>query len=141
MRDTINKLSNIFTKPLLRSPLHFLMSGHVLLLTFTGRKSGRRYSTTAEYMREGNTLTLFTQRQRLWWKNFQGGAAVTVHLRGHEISGQAEAFTDEQMITTAFTRMHSRLAAAQVPGFAARMVMVRIVLVEAKQPTPRQNTI
>ena len=131
MRDFINKLGNIFMKPLLRSPLHFFASAHVILIIFTGRKSGKVYTTPVEYMREGDCLTVFTQRGRMWWKNLQGGAIVTVRLRGGDISGVAQTITDETTIMAAFTRMHPKIVTAQAPDFAASTVMVQIGLWEA----------
>ena len=44
---------------LLRSPLHGVMSKRVLLVTFTGRKSGKAYTTPVSYMREGD-IVFFT---------------------------------------------------------------------------------
>ena len=39
------RLGNLFVASMLRSPLHGLLSGSVMLITVTGRKSGRRYTT------------------------------------------------------------------------------------------------
>lgn len=84
MRDFWNNLGNIFMKPLLRSPLHFLVSGQFMLIIFTGRKTGRIYATPVQYRREGDTLTVFTQRHRKWWKNLQGGVQVTLRFKGRK---------------------------------------------------------
>jgi hypothetical protein len=42
----------------LRSPLHGLMSGRTLLLTYTGRRSGRRLTLPANYLWNGGALLL-----------------------------------------------------------------------------------
>jgi hypothetical protein len=42
--STFTRLMNKFPAMLLRSPLHGLMSKRFLLLTFTGRKSGRKHT-------------------------------------------------------------------------------------------------
>ena len=126
MRDLLNKLANLIVPTLLRSPLHIFASAHVILLTFTGRKSGKVYTTPVEYMREGDCLTIFTQRGRTWWKNLQGGAPVTVRLRGRDVSGVARTITDEAAISTAFRRIHPKFK--QAPDFAANSVMVQITL-------------
>ena len=76
----IVRVANALPKLILRSPLHGLMSNQVLLLTYTGRKSGKRYTVPITYVKVGNTLLLATDRP--WWKNLRGGAQVQVsHCR------------------------------------------------------------
>jgi ketosteroid isomerase-like protein len=81
--------------PLLRSPLHGLMSADVLLLTVTGRRSGRTYTRPASYRREGETIRCFTLRHTGWWKNLRGGAEVSIRVAGEEFRGRAEAVHDD----------------------------------------------
>lgn len=80
---------------LLRSPLHGAMSRSTLLLTFTGRKSGRIYTTPVNYVSNGDELLVVGSRGHSWWKNLRGGAAVTVRVRGRDMRGQAEVFEGE----------------------------------------------
>lgn len=77
----VTRLLNPFVKLLLRSPLHGIMSDNVILVTFTGRKSGKRYVTPVSYVREGNTITFLTHGS--WWKTLRvkGGTGVRVLLR------------------------------------------------------------
>src|SRR6266545_4766545 len=89
MRTFINQLGNLIMKPLLRSPLHFFVSSRILLITFTGRKSHKSYTTPTEYHREGETVKLFTQKDRVWWKNLQNNAPVEIRLQGNDRSGTA----------------------------------------------------
>lgn len=86
-----SKLYNPLMIGLLRSPLHGIASKYFILLTFTGRKSGKVYTTPVEYFYNGNTLHVFTQVQRVWWRNLQGGVPVTVRLRGQDYAAIAEA--------------------------------------------------
>ena len=76
---------------LLRSPLHALMSGSVLLLTFEGRKSGRTYTTPVSYIRDGEDVLLVAARGHSWWRNLRGGAPVRVRIRGRDEETVAEA--------------------------------------------------
>lgn len=78
---------------ILRSPLHGLMSGRYLLLTFMGRKSGKRYTTPVAYLREGDAFLMTTDSP--WWGNLRGGAPVTLRVRGRQYEGTGEAVTDE----------------------------------------------
>jgi len=69
---------------LLRSPLRRLMDGSTLLLTYTGRKSGRAYTFPISYGRHGEALRLITAQKKTWWRNVGSGAPVTLWLRGEQ---------------------------------------------------------
>jgi len=90
MEKFFMSMSNSVVSAVLRSPFHRLMSGSLMLLRFHGRTSGRLYEFPVEYMRHGDTITLFTRRYRRWWMNLQSPAPVTVLLYGQEIAGIAE---------------------------------------------------
>jgi deazaflavin-dependent oxidoreductase (nitroreductase family) len=95
---------------LLRSPLHGLMSGDVMLITVTGRRSGRRYTMPVSYLRDGDRVRCFTGREMTWWRNLRGGAEVTLQVAGKERRGRAEAVADdaeriEQALRDFLTRM------------------------------------
>jgi deazaflavin-dependent oxidoreductase (nitroreductase family) len=129
MRKFINNLGNIFTKPLLRSPLHGLISRRILLITFTGHKSGRVYTTPTEYVQQGDTVTLFTQKSRIWWKNLRGGAPVTLRLRGRDVPGTANAFTQEDRpLLPCIQQMYPRMSAAQQEALSEFSVMIEVKL-------------
>ena len=85
---------NAIPNLVLRSPLHGLMDGKVLLLGFTGRRSGRRYSTPMSYVRVGDEVFMSTEAP--WWKNLADGAPVEVRLGGESRRGFAEALTREE---------------------------------------------
>lgn len=87
---------NPLIKPLLRSPLHGLVSNRFLLLSFSGVKSGRQFTTPVGYEREGDALIVMTRRS--WWKNFEGGVLVTLHYRGQIREAQATAVTDRKAV-------------------------------------------
>ncbi len=98
---SVSRAMNKFPEMLLRSPLHGLMSNRFLLLTFTGRKSGRRYTTPMAYTREfdsGGEAYLMTTDSP-WWKNLRGGAPVTLRVKGRELAASGEAATDEAEVT------------------------------------------
>src|SRR4028119_670088 len=98
----------------LRSPLHRAMSGKYLLLSFAGRKSGKRYTTPVAYLKEGETLLMTTDSP--WWKNLRGGdgagAPVSVRVKGREYEGLGEAVTD----VTEVVRVLHRFLQVQ-PGY------------------------
>ena len=75
---------NPMTRMLLRSPLHFLQSKSLMLITFKGRKSGRLFTTPVRYVRVGDTVRCFTSAENLWWRNLRGGAPVSLRIEGKE---------------------------------------------------------
>ena len=94
--DAFFPLINFAMKVLLRSPLHFVVSSHILLITFSGRRTGRSFTTPVRYLREGSTVRLFSSPQANWWKNLRGGAAVSVTIKGKAIDCHATVLeTDE----------------------------------------------
>jgi len=91
----ILRIVNPLVALLLRSPLHGLMSRDVMLLTVTGRRTGRRYAMPVSYLRDRDRVRAFTGREMTWWRNLRGGAEVTVVLAGQTHRGSAEAITDD----------------------------------------------
>ncbi len=73
---------NPVVRILLRSPIHSFWSKNLMLITFTGRKSGRRYTTPVRYVRLGDTVRCFTSSENSWWRNLRGGADVTLRIEG-----------------------------------------------------------
>ncbi len=92
---------NDFVKLALRSPLHVFM-GDTLLLTVTGRKTGRKFSVPVNYYREGDTFWIISSRDRKWWRNLVRGAEVGVRVHGRELSGVGEAILDEAAVAAQF---------------------------------------
>ncbi|MGI9433187.1 MAG: nitroreductase/quinone reductase family protein [Myxococcota bacterium] len=95
---------------LLKSPLHGLVSRDIMLITFTGRRSGRSYTTPVSYFREGQTVRCFTRNDTAWWRNLRGGASVSLRVRGEEQEGHAEAISgDPKRIADALTAFLSQV--------------------------------
>lgn len=103
---------------LLRSPLHPLLSQVMISITFTGRKSGRRFTTPVAYSRQGKTLYVLANGP--WWRNLRGGAPVTVWLQGIERCGRAFA-TDDPAELLPFLRR--RLAEIGGVRYARRLAL------------------
>jgi deazaflavin-dependent oxidoreductase (nitroreductase family) len=76
----------------LRSPvLHWIFSPGVLLLTVTGRRSGRRYTIPVGYQRDGDLIVILVSEApaKQWWRNFREPAPVEMLLRGRTVHGSA----------------------------------------------------
>ncbi|MFN8483605.1 MAG: nitroreductase/quinone reductase family protein [Anaerolineae bacterium] len=87
------RVMNPVMKTLLRSPLHRPMSKRLIVLSFTGRKSGKSYSIPVGYVQTDPT-TLLTATNSAWWKNLRGGAKVKVRLRGKSYTAVTNVTTD-----------------------------------------------
>jgi len=83
---------------LLKSPFHSLVSKNMLLITVTGRKSGKPITTPTAYFREGDTLWIISQRSSKWWRNLRGGAKAMVVLGGKSIQGCGSVIEDEHAV-------------------------------------------
>ena len=91
---SIPPLLNRVMSAVLRSPLHGIASRSVMLITFSGRKSGSSYTTPISYLREGDMVKAFSHAR--WTKNLAGGAPVTLNIRNKEYHGQADLVTDDK---------------------------------------------
>lgn len=94
------QLYNAPVEAILRSPLHSWLSRSVLLITVTGRRSGRHYTTPVNYVRvpESDTLLIVSQRKRIWWRNLRQGAPISILLQGRRIQAIGEAIEDQDEV-------------------------------------------
>jgi len=86
-----------FVKFFLRTPLHIFM-GNTMLITVTGCKTGKKYTTPVGYFRTGDCLWVLSSRDRTWWRNLRDGAEVSLRLHGKEVKGFGKAILDEEAV-------------------------------------------
>jgi len=91
---------NDFMAWVLRSPFHGMLSNGMMLITVTGRKTGKTYTTPVGYYQEDGYLWIVTSRDRTWWRNLQGGAPVKLLLKHKPIDGIAETELDGRNVET-----------------------------------------
>src|SRR5438093_9524163 len=77
--QSVMRYFNPFMRLVLGSRAHQMMSGRLMLLSFTGRRTGRSYTTPVSYVREGTNLLV--PGGGAWWKNLTSGTA-RVRLQG-----------------------------------------------------------
>src|SRR5947209_6109707 len=104
--EALFKVLNPLFGLVLRSPLHRLLSRRLILLTFTGRRSGRSFTTPVGYVRDGNSLLVATESK--WQRNLRGGARVKVRLRNRDRGGTADVISDQAGLTEAYARILRR---------------------------------
>lgn len=119
---------NDFVAFMLRTPLHVFL-GNTMLITVTGCKTGKKYSTPVGFYRDGREACLWvlTSRDRTWWRNLKHGAEVSLLLKGKTVSAFGEAELDENVVEA---RMLDYVC--QVP-MAAKPLGIRM---EQKTPNP-----
>lgn len=55
-----------------------------MVLSFTGRKTGKQYATPVGYVRDGNTILVFTHSA--WRSNFKDPAPVQMLIGGKDVA-------------------------------------------------------
>ena len=76
---------------LLRSPMHPLLDWGLMLITVTGRRSGRVYTIPVGYQRNGDALVVLVSKpsRKQWWRNYRERRPIGVWLRGRAVHGHA----------------------------------------------------
>jgi hypothetical protein len=66
----MNKVANPFVRLVLRSPWHAKLSAALVLITYKGLKSGKRYTLPVQYAQEGRTLYILpgASEKKTWWR-------------------------------------------------------------------------
>jgi len=77
----------------LRSPLHRLLSGSMVAVRYEGRRSGREFTTPAQYARNGDDMLILAGRPdtKTWWRNFREDRDLEVLMRGRWMPMTARA--------------------------------------------------
>lgn len=92
-------VGNAVVSAVLRSPLHRLLSGSTDLITYTGRRSGRSFTTPTQYAQRGADVVILVGRPeaKTWWRNFKSERDLNVLVRGRwlPMTGRAVAGADE----------------------------------------------
>lgn len=88
------KVMNVVMKTVLRSPLHRLVGDGLMLVTFTGRKSGKKFTTPTSNLHGEDGLIYFSSTAGRWTKNLEGGAPLEIILSGQKRQATAEVIKD-----------------------------------------------
>ena len=83
---------NPVVSSVLRSPFHWVLSLGLMLITVTGRRTGRVYTIPVGYQRDGDVITVLVSEAptKQWWRNFHDPAPVRMRVRGKDLKGLAE---------------------------------------------------
>jgi hypothetical protein len=91
-RTLMMKLVNVPMRALLGLPFKTPLSGRLMLVCFTGRKSGRLYRQPVSYVRQDDTL--LTPGGGQWKLNLRDGEPVRLRLEGRDVMVRPELVRD-----------------------------------------------
>ena len=113
--DLLLKVLNPTLGLALKTPLGRFI-GDFMVVEFTGRKSGKRYSTPVSAHRLDGALYVVLEAQ--WKYNFSGGADAVVYVDGRKTSMHGELIADP----AAVAELTERIATAHGPKKAQRQL-------------------
>jgi hypothetical protein len=97
---------NVPMRFLLGLPFRTPLSSRLMLLFFTGRKTGRHYRQPVSYVRDGDTL--LTPGGGKWKLNLLEGEPVSVRLRGRDVPVRPEFIRDADEVERVLRFMMAR---------------------------------
>ena len=105
----VNPIVVIMSKTL----LHWCFSHQVMVLHFSGRRSGKLYAIPVSYLRisgeSESRILCMTDARGVWWKNLQDTDLVTATVRGKQISARVKVEAqDTQKIADALDKFCRR---------------------------------
>ena len=97
------RVVNVPMRRLLRLPFQTPISRRLMLLTFTGRKTGRVYRQPVSYAPDGDTL--LTPAGGRWKLNLREGEPIRVRLGGRDVLARPEFIRDVDEVERLLRRM------------------------------------
>ncbi|MER5212031.1 hypothetical protein ABT063_15965 [Streptomyces sp. NPDC002838] len=126
----VARAANRLVRPLLLSPLHVLVSRRLMLLEYTGRRTGNRYRIPVAYRPWGDDggQVLATSVGTGWPVNLRGGQPVRLLVRGRWRTAEPTVVERPEEVAD----LLGDLAARQGPRAVAAL---RVGLPGDRQPT------
>ncbi len=89
--DWVNGLMGL----MLHTPVLQRLAGRMFaLMTVTGAKTGRRYTTPVQYLTHDGEFVVLSQRTRTWWKNVRTRPQVDMRIEGVSVHGRGRIATE-----------------------------------------------
>ncbi|MBY0399538.1 hypothetical protein K2X89_04540 [Myxococcota bacterium] len=84
--DTLVRPVNPIVMAVLRSRFHAIASAALLVVSWSGRSSGRRFSIPTGYQRDGDDVIVMLSKadRKRWWKNFRSPWPADLLIAGRE---------------------------------------------------------
>jgi len=96
LQPIIFRMVNVPMRALLALPVRTPLSGRLMLVYFTGRKTGKRYRQPVSYVRDADTL--LTPGGGRWTRNLRDGEPVRLRLGGRDLMVAPELATDPDLV-------------------------------------------
>ncbi len=77
------------------TPLHFLFSHNIVVLTIRGLRTGKMYTIPVSYVKTKTGIICMTEAGGVWWKNLRQGQQIELQLAGKRLSAQATVEADD----------------------------------------------
>jgi deazaflavin-dependent oxidoreductase (nitroreductase family) len=105
-RARLMKRVNVPMRFVLGLPFPTPLSSRLMLLHFTGRKTGRAYRQPVSYVRDEDIL--LTPGGGKWKLNLQAGEPVTIRLRGRDVTARPQFVRDPDQVDGLLRHMLAR---------------------------------
>jgi len=99
---------NPIMKGLLRSPLHRLLSGTLMLVTYTGCKTGQQYTIPIGYFVWGKGELMSFSSAR-WWTNLRSSPPVRLLLNGRHVEAIPTVIEQREVVIDTLEEFIKRL--------------------------------
>jgi hypothetical protein len=96
LQAKVMRVINVPMRLVLGLPVATPLSGRLMLVFLTGRKSGRSYRQPVSYVRQGSTL--LTPGGGKWKLNLVDGRPERIRLRGRDVLARPEIVSDVEDI-------------------------------------------
>jgi deazaflavin-dependent oxidoreductase (nitroreductase family) len=130
-----------------------MLSGRLILITYTGRKSGKKHSLPVQYAESHDELIVSAgyPQYKKWWRNLLEQQTIKVCYRGKWLKASAKAFDgDVEVIAPLLPDYLKRFpASARIRGLTfdsngnientekLREEAKKVVMVVIRMPTPK----
>ena len=83
LNDLVSPMNRLVVS-LLRSRLHGVASQGLMVVSWSGRSSGRRFSIPVGYQRDGDVVMVLLSKpaEKNWWKNFRSPWPAELLIQG-----------------------------------------------------------
>lgn len=91
--DWVNRAMGL----MLRTPvLQRLVGKMFALITVTGTKTGRRYTTPVQYFAYDGEFVVLSQQMRRWWKNVRTRPEIEIRIDGESVHGRGRVASGDE---------------------------------------------
>jgi F420H(2)-dependent quinone reductase len=95
-RARVMRAVNVPMRTVLGLPFRTPLSGNLMLISYTGRKTGKAYRQPVSYARDGDVL--LTPGGGRWTLNLGDGRPVRIRLRGRDVRARPELVRDPEEV-------------------------------------------